>query len=184
MILIWSKLLLITLQQLIMIRKFSLMYYIFKNCLRIPNFNFRNTEPPNYVYHPVNSFHMLERTTFILDFIPKLKRLMPLEFRFDKDSILHDYKRAHHGLADLHEYFNVDPGDIAKGVIKHKATEQVFRSKSPLMPQNMVNIAMEAEGEHYMEGFVNWLTATLKRAETDQSLSKDPLYPQFIEGIQ
>ena len=52
------------------------------------------------------------------------------------------------------------------------------------MPQNMVNIAMEAEGEHYMEGFVNWLTATLKRAETDQSLSKDPLYPQFIEGIQ
>ena len=148
------------------------------------NFHFRHAEAPDYVYHPVNSFHMLERTTFILDFIPKLKRLMTLDFRLDKKSILHDYKRAHHGLADLHEYFSVDPGEIAKGVIKHKATNQVFCSKSPLTPQNMVNVAMEAEAENYMEGFVNWLTATLKIAEMDQSLSKDPMYSQFIEGIE
>ena len=47
-----------------------------------------NQDPAEYVYHPINAFHMLQRTT---KWLPKLKKLLPeinFEFRSSNLSIL------------------------------------------------------------------------------------------------
>merc|ERR1711963_794045 len=120
----------------------------------------REAENSQYVFHPVNAFHLLERTVFISEWVSRIQSYIPFEFEVERNSLIHDYKRAHHGLADLLEYFKFNPEDLAKGIVKTDSN-LVFKSQTPLISQNLINIAIEAAEEDYIEGFVNWLSTAL-----------------------
>ena len=48
--------------------------------------------------------------------IPKIAKLLPeFEVGFKLPSVTDAYVGAAHGLADIHEHFNLDPLDMAKG---------------------------------------------------------------------
>ena len=89
---------------------FSYKNRLFKS---IANFLFRETETSEYVFHPVNAFHLLKRMS---KWIPKIAKLLPeFEVGFKLPSVTDAYVGAAHGLADIHEHFNLDPLDMAKG---------------------------------------------------------------------
>ena len=147
--------------------------------------HFSTDESPDYVYHPVNSFHLMERTVFINQMIPQIKKVLPdLQFEIDSESLLHDYKRAHHGLADLHEFTNLDTEDIANGIIRDKVANKTYVANSGLNAINLVNIAKEAEDVFYIKGVVNWFKAALKRSEIEASTGSMKYNKQFIENMK
>ena len=53
--------------------------------------------------------------------------------------------RAHHGLADLHEYIGILPNDIANGRLKDSTSNVVYKSRSILTIEDLVKIAEEAK---------------------------------------
>jgi hypothetical protein len=64
------------------------------------------TDSEEYVFHPINAFHMMQRTA---TWLPKLKRLLPdLEFAFNFPSVTDATSGAAHGLSDILEYHNLD----------------------------------------------------------------------------
>ena len=147
--------------------------------------HFSSDESPNYVNHPVNSFHLMERTVFISGIIPEIKKVLPnLKFDIDGESLLHDYKRAHHGLADLHEFMNLSTEDIANGIIRDEVANKTFVANSGLNAINLVNIAKEAEDVFYVQGLVNWFKAALKRSETEASTGSMKYNQQFLDNIK
>ena len=131
----------------------------------------------------MNSFHLLERTLFIEHWITEIQQKFPLGIDFNKQFLIDDYKRAHHGIADLHEYVAINPKDLSKGIIKHDGMEAVYKSKTQLTSMNMVNIAMEAQNVSYVDGYVNWLTTALTKAKLEP-LQHDPLYAEYITKIE
>ena len=144
----------------------------------------RDEENSNYVFHPINAFHLLERTTYILKWIPKLKMIsQDIDFDFDLESLKEDFDRAHHGLADLQEYVDLNPDDIANGVIKDPNDEQIYASKSGLTSMNLLNVASEANAVNYLEGFIQWLTSALHKVETEE-LSDSDLKLSYINDLK
>ena len=131
----------------------------------------RDEENPNYVFHPINAFHLLERTTYILKWIPKLKMIsQDIDFDFDLESLKEDFDRAHHGLADLQEYVDLNPDDIANGIIKDPNDEQIYASKSGLTSMNLLNVASEANAVNYLEGCHQTFHATLNKLYEVQNI--------------
>ena len=129
-----------------------------------------------YVQHPINAFHLLQRTS---NSMPKVKKAIKgLKFDYDFNLLLEDFMRAHHGLADIHEYFNLDPLEISKGKIKNVGNGNTFYSKSQLNSIDLLNIAWEAKKEKYLEGHVNWLYAAMKKAKKEKKDSK------FVNSIR
>ena len=153
---------------------------------------FRQTETPNYVLHPVNAYHLLKRTA---KWIPKLMKNLPnFKFAFNVPSISDAYVGAALGLADIHEHFNLETNDLAKGefekitvysdpnlkipfqnpkgVIKDALNGLTYKSNSPLTSQELLGIASEAKSMTYLEGEVNWLMAALKQAKFEKLSAK------------
>ena len=111
--------------------------------------------------------------------MPKVKKaIKSLKFNYDFDSLSDDFTRAHHGLADLHEHFNLDPLEMSKGIIRDVENGNVFLAKSPLNSNDLVNIATEAKNEKYLDGYVNWLNAAKKKAKKEKKDVK------FINSIR
>ena len=129
-----------------------------------------------YVQHPINAFHLLQRTS---QSMPKvIKVIKGLKFNYDFNLLFEDFMRAHHGLADLHEYYNLDPLEISKGKFKNVANGNTFFAKSQLNSIDLLNIAWEAKKENYLEGHVNWLYAAMKKAKKEKKDSK------FVKSIR
>ena len=84
-------------------------------------------------------------------------------FQYDFQSLLDEYTRALHGIADLVEYHDLDYNEIAKGKIKDILNNKTYLSKSPLSCEELLKIAHEAKLVNYMDGYVNWLIAALKK---------------------
>ena len=106
-----------------------------------------------------------------------------IDFDFDLDSLKEDFDRAHHGLADLQEYVDLDPDDIANGMIKDPSDEKIYVSKSGLTSMNLLNVASEANAVNYLEGFIQWLTSALNKVETED-LSDADLKLGYINDLK
>ena len=131
---------------------------------------FRHNGSSEYVHHPINVFHMLKRLSHIP---PKLQKIIPKTiFNYNYTTLLNDYVRALHGLADLHEYNDVNILQIAKGIIKDETTGKVYSSKSGLNSSDLLKVAQEAKNVNYLDGFVDWLRAALKVAKDEKRTSK------------
>ena len=91
--------------------------------------------------------------------MPKLK------FNYNLRSLSDDYTNAHIGLADLHEYMDLDPNEIAKGEMKNFIRNDIYKSNSGLSPEELYQIAQEAKKLTYMDGQVKWINAALMEAK-------------------
>ena len=68
-------------------------------------FYFRDSESLTYVHHPVNALHMLKRTS---KYIPKFVKLIPnFKFAHNLPSVSDAFVGATHGIADIHEHYNL-----------------------------------------------------------------------------
>ena len=131
---------------------------------------FRETESKEYVYHPINAFHLLKRTA---KWIPKIKKIIPgFEFKFNLPQMSDIYVGAVLGLADIHEHYNMNTLDLANGTIKDWNTGKIYNSNSHLTSEELVKIANEAKNILYLDGVVNWLDAALKKAKEENQGSK------------
>ena len=106
-----------------------------------------------------------------------------IDFDFDLESLKEDFDRAHHGLADLQEYVDLNPDDIANGIIKDPSDEHIYASKSGLTSMNLLNIASEANAVNYLEGFIQWLTSAMHKVETEE-LSDSDLKLSYINDLE
>ena len=82
-----------------------------------------------------------------------------------------EFERACHGIADLHEYNNFKPSDIAKGYFKGSGSGNVYKSNSPLNSRALYQIAEEAKRANYFEGYVNWLKVAISTAKKENQTS-------------
>ena len=82
-----------------------------------------------------------------------------------------EFERACHGIADLHEYNNFKPADIAKGYLKWSANGKVYKSNSPLTSRALFQIAEEAKRANYFEGYVNWLKVAISTGKKENQTS-------------
>ena len=137
---------------------------------------FRYDESSTYVYHPINAFHLLKRLAHTL---PKLKKNIPkMIFGYNYSTLSNDYVRTMHGIADLHEFHNLNILQIAKGIIKDEVSGKFYISKSGLNSSDLLQIAKEAKNTNYLDGYVDWLKAALKVARDEKGSSK------YISGIK
>ena len=79
-------------------------------------------------------------------------------------------------MTDLVEMVDLNPNDLAKGVIKHGG--KVFKAKSGLSTSDLIQIASEAKEVDYLVGYVDWLVAALKKAKKEKKDAK------FIKKIK
>ena len=82
-----------------------------------------------------------------------------------------EFQRACHGIADLNEYNNFKPADIAKGLIKESGSGKVYKSNSPLNSRALFQIAEEAKRANYFEGHVNWLKVAISTGKKENQTS-------------
>ena len=78
----------------------------------------RNSETLFDVYHPVDVFNLLKRSFILSKDIDKND--IHYSFAYNNTWLYEDFKRAHHGLADIHEYFNLNLTLLAQGKIMGK----------------------------------------------------------------
>ena len=105
--------------------------------------------------------------------MPKLrKQVTDLKFDVNLPSVSDSYVGASHGLADILEHFNMNTTDVARGEIMDFVTEKVYKAKSPLNSMELMQIANEAKGVGYMDGFVTWMTTALKKAKEEKRDAK------------
>lgn len=91
----------------------------------------RDNEEADYVFHPINAFHLMKRLALSMPNL--LKKIPNLEFNYELlKKISADYSRSFHGLADIHEYFAFETTEIAAGHLKDLKTGKIFKSNSPL----------------------------------------------------
>ena len=141
-------------------------------------FLYRNEENSNYVLHPINSFHLLERSVVIEKWITEIRRTIPIKIDFNRKYIQDDFQRAHHGIADLLEFVNVDLKQLSEGVITYEGLGRIYKSNSPLTSSNLLDIAMEAQNVSYVHGYVEWLSMTLEKSL--QELGKKDHVPFYL----
>ena len=125
---------------------------------------FREKETSNYVHHPINAFHLIKRLVVLDKYRSELSEIIP-HWNFNTKSINHDFQRAFHGMTDLVEIVDLNPNDLAKGLIKHDG--KVFKARSGLSATDLIQIANEAKEVDYLVGYVDWLIAALKKAKKE-----------------
>ena len=135
---------------------------------------FRNKESPDYVFHPLNAFQLLKRTYSISKFMEHLSKIMPelKSVSLNTEFLYKDLTRAYHGLADLHEYVNLDTYDLSKGIIRDLSKNTFYKAKSKLSINDLLQTAIEARLVGYYEGNVNWLEAALTKAKQENKPKK------------
>ena len=125
-----------------------------------------STEAYDYVYHPVNSFHLLQRTT---KWIPKLVKSIPnLSFKFAFPASFDANVGAANGLADLLEHYGMDPMEISQGKVTDYQTGKVFMANSKMSSMEILKVATAAKTVKYYDDHVRWCKAALEMAKLEK----------------
>ena len=102
-----------------------------------------------------------------------VSRVPELElFSLNSQSLMKDLTRAYHGLADLHEYVNIDLKELSEGIINDVVKNITYNSTTKLSINDLLQIAIEARLVGYYEGSVNWLQAALTKAKRENKSQK------------
>ena len=114
---------------------------------------------------------MLKRSS---KWIPKLSKWLPKNLlkNYDIPTLSEQFVRSCHGLADIQEFHDANPVDIANGIIKNVESGDIYEAKSKLDSLDLITIAREAKDVYYYDGNVKWLTAALKMAKEEKQSSK------------
>ena len=127
-------------------------------------FFFSESQDFSYVFNPINAMHLLKRMS---NWLPKLKSKFPkLNLRYNARSLSDDYKNACHGIADLVEYYDLSPMDLANSEIKEN-NSTTSRACSKISIEELLHIADEAKSSLYLDGYVDWIKTALERAQLE-----------------
>ena len=133
-------------------------------------------ETEEYANHPINAYHLLQRTK---KWMPKLMKLFPtMTSEFNFPSHFDANVGSAIGISDLQEYHNLDTQDIMHGKITNYVTKQTFYSKSKLSSNDALKIASAAKESGYLENYVTWLQTALNFAKQENKSEK------FLKNIK
>ena len=115
--------------------------------------------PENYVYHPINAFHMLKRCAAWLPVLLPQDDIIKKVFSHHHETALSAY-----GILDLQEYHNLNIDDVANGLIIDAMTGEKYQSKTNLTLEEILSIANAALQSRYLDAHINWLKKALEVA--------------------
>ena len=128
-------------------------------------FHSEDIETTEYSYHPINAYHLLQRTS---KWLPKLQKLLPkLKIGFNLPNNFDANIGSAVGISDLQEYHNLDPMDIIQGKIYDHFKKKFFYSKSNLTSSDVLKIASTARDSNYLDNYVTWLQNALILAKIE-----------------
>ncbi len=126
------------------------------------------------MYHAINAYKMVKRAA---KWLPKIKKYFPtIEMNFTLPSEEDVTIKSAHGLADILEHFDLDINDLVNGQLENFESPQqprFFEAKSRLTSGDLMAVANEALRSNYLDGYVQWLKATLKAAKAEDKSAKD-----------
>ena len=118
----------------------------------------------NYVNHPINCYVFLKR---VAKYLPTLLKMLPnQELTKYLPHLKESYLAALYGLADIQEYYDLEPLQMANGLVQFR--NQLFKSNFSLSIEDMVLIADAAKEENNLDGEVKWLTAAKLRSNRER----------------
>ena len=116
-------------------------------------------DPKNYVYHPINAFHMLKRCAAWLPVLLPQDEIIKKVFSHHRETTLGAY-----GILDVQEYHNLKIDDVANGLIIDVMTGEKYWSKNNLTFEEILSIANAAFESKYIDTHINWLKKALEVA--------------------
>ena len=118
------------------------------------------------INHPISCYKVLKR---MAKFLPRLLKILPnQDLSRITPYLTESYNAALFGLADIQEYYNLDPLQMANGIISSKNHQHIFASNSSISIEDMMLIADAAKEQKYLDGQVKWLNAVLIRAKKEK----------------
>jgi hypothetical protein len=140
--------------------------------------SWRDDDPLSYVYHPINAFHLIKRTTTLW---PQLFEDCSLSLedateeeltRFPALDDLH--YGASVGLVNIELYYK-DSGNtfisLAKGIVMDPATNIAYQARHNLTHSDMLMVAEAARRVWRLDKHVEWTEAALEVAKIYEELS-------------
>ena len=117
-------------------------------------------ETCSYVFHPINAFHLLQRT---IKWIPKVTKAIPsLDFQFSLPTSQDANVGAANGIADLQDHYNANPIDFIHGKVQDYENGSIYYANSNLTSQETLVIATAAKMAGYLDSYVSWCKAALQ----------------------
>ena len=108
-------------------------------------------ETDEYVKHPINAYHLLQRTS---QWLPKLQKVIPhLPVNISLPTVTDAVFEASNGLADLLEHYDMKPSELVKGQIKSFVTGEIYLAKSNLTSNEILRVANAAWKAQYYHGY-------------------------------
>ena len=115
----------------------------------------------DFVHHPINCYQLLKRTA---KYLPSLLKILPNQQLMKYLPYLtKSFNAAKFGLADIQEYYDLEPLQMANGLVQFK--NQLFKSNFSLSIEDMVLIADAAKEENNLDGQVKWLNEAQLRSK-------------------
>ena len=122
----------------------------------------------NYVFNPINAFHMLKRNS---KWLPKLLPNNSLynQLFLNTNSTL---KEAAFGIVDVQEFYDLNIDDIINGTLKDANSGLWHHSEKKLSFQEVLFIAEAAMSSNYFDRHVQWLESALSMAKHKKWIKK------------
>ena len=125
-----------------------------------------------YVFHPINAFHLILRTA---KWLPKLfPDEGPIQYMFeDSDKKI---GQAAYGIVDLQEFHDLKMMDIIQGVLHDPPSGRIFKSYKNLSLDEVLLIADSAKTSGFLDRVVEWYETALSMAldqNADEKTKKD-----------
>ncbi len=79
---------------------------------------------------------------------------------------------AAHGLADIHEYYDMNVTDMAAGNLMDHVNDIVYSAKSNLSSADLVQVALAAKKANYLDDWVTLAKTALWAAKAEGKTSK------------
>ena len=124
-------------------------------------FLLRNATAEESIFHPINAFHFLKRTS---EWLPKFfpnDSILPILFKNKTSTVL----QASYGIIDVQEFYDLNTDDLAQGLIKDPGSGTEYMAARNLTVNELLFIAATAFESRYMDRQVEWLQTALKVAQ-------------------
>lgn len=122
-----------------------------------------------YVFHPINAYNLIKRTT---KWYSKLNKAWP-NFVYPLHPNLLDAKiGSAHGISAIREFYDLNPAEIVKGQLKDHLTGKIFQARSNLTLTDVLHIAEAAKEGEFYESCVLWHQLAVELATNKKPMKK------------
>ena len=114
-----------------------------------------------YVYHPINAFNLVKRTT---KFLPKVLNNTHIQTSFSFTN--HIMLQLANAIYNLEEYYAITPKDLVNGIIRDSETSKIYKSSKKLELDDVLYIQDVAHLYWNYDKQISWLEIALKLAKS------------------